>query len=98
MNKINILNKVGMLSDKDRKEPLSHGCDHFTFESCIDLSKGVKVIPYGSRDKFTVAQYTQDVATFFVWWTNMVLKDLNGFSGLCHVKFELVGFELVNKK
>lgn len=93
--RINILNKVGMLSDKDRKEPLSHACDYVSFESCVDLSKGVRVIPYGSVNKISVDQYSQDLATFFTWWTNMVLKDLNGFSGFNHVKFELVGFKLV---
>ena len=97
IEKINILNKQGMLTDEDRKQRLEHGCSYFTFESCIDLSKGVKVIPYGTKgSKYTIDQYSQDLAAFMCWWTNMVMKDLNGFSGFSHVKFDLSDFELIN--
>ena len=94
MNRINILNKVGMLSDEDRKQPISHGCNYFRFESCVDLSSGVKVIPYGNRQMYSINDYSQDLASFMCWWTKFVMKDLNGFSGFSHVKFELVGFKL----
>jgi hypothetical protein len=46
--RINVLNKPGMLTDEDRKQPLEHGCDHFTFKSCLDLSEPVQIIPYGT--------------------------------------------------
>jgi hypothetical protein len=95
MDKINILNKQGMLTDSDRKQPLTHGCNYFTFESCIDLSIGVKVIPFGNYDKYSVSHYSQDLASFMCWWNHFVMKDLNGFSGFSHVNFELVGFTLV---
>jgi hypothetical protein len=97
MNKINILNKVGMLTDEDRKQPLSRGCNYFSFETCVDLSIGVKVIPYGSALLYSVNNYSQDLASFMCWWNHFVMKDLSGFSGFSHVKFELVGFELVDK-
>lgn len=95
MDKINILNKQGMLSDSDRKQPLVHSCKYFTFESCIDLSIGVKVKPYGNLNKYSVNYYSQDLASFMCWWNHFVAKDLNGFSGFSHVNFELVGFTLV---
>lgn len=97
INKINILNKEGMLTPEDRKQPLEHGCHDFTFKSCIDLSDGVDVIPYGSRKQFSLDQYSQDVASFICWWTHNVMKDLNGFSGFSHVKFRLPeGTELID--
>lgn len=97
INKINILNKEGMLTDEDRKQPLSHGCNSFSFESCVDLSKGIDVIPYGNSKQFSLDQYSQDIASFMCWWTTNVMKDLNGFSGFSHVKFRLPeGTELID--
>lgn len=101
MDKYNILNKPGMLTAEDRKAPLERGGEYFTFKTCLDLSIGVKVIPYGNSTEFSVDQYTQDVAAFICFWNHFVAKDLNGFSGFSHVKFELVGgFKLIdtNKK
>jgi hypothetical protein len=95
MDKINILNKQGMLSDTDRKQPLTHGCCWFIFESCIDLSIGVKVMSYGNYDKYSISRYSQDLASFMCWWNQNIMKDLNGFSGFSHINFELVGFTLV---
>lgn len=95
MSTINILNKTGLLTNEDRKEPLEHGCNHFTFKTCLDLSKPIQVIPYGTSTKFTHQQYSQDLASFMCWWANFVMCDLNGFSGFSHVKFEFVNFELV---
>jgi hypothetical protein len=95
MDKINILNKTGLLSDEDRKAPLSHGCNTFTFETCLDLSMPIKVIPHGTRNMYSLQEYSKDVASFICWWTLFVRKDLNGFSGFHHVQFELVGFEIV---
>lgn len=66
-DRINILNKQGMLSDSDRKRPLTHGCSYFTFESCIDLSIGVKVIPHGNYTEYSTSQYSQDLASFISW-------------------------------
>lgn len=94
---MDILNKQGMLTDEDRKQKLEHGCNNFTFETCVDLSKPVKVIPYGIRKEFTLSQYSQDVASFICWWTHFVQKDLNGFSGFSHVKFEPVGFTVLTE-
>jgi len=95
MDRLNILNKQGMLTNEDRKQPLSHGCQWFTFQSCIDLSDGVKVIPYVNSDKITINQYSQDLSSFMCWWNYFVMKDLSGFSGFSHVKFELVGFTII---
>lgn len=95
MYKINILNKQGMLTDSDKKKPLFHSGQHFTFESCIDLSIGVKVTPFGNSNKYPVNYYSQDLSAFMCWWEYFVKKDLNGFSGFSHVNFELVGFTII---
>lgn len=95
--KTNILNKPGMLTDEDRKQPLEHGCNHFSFKTNLDLTEPIEVFPYGGVEGGTVKtvdQYSQDVASFICWWTNFVMKDLNGFSGFSHVKFKLIGFTL----
>lgn len=94
--RINVLNKPGMLTDEDRKQPLEHGCDHFTFKSCLDLSEPVQIIPYGtSGGEYSIEHYTRDVARFISWWEYFVKKDLNGFSGFSNVKFVPVGFVIV---
>jgi hypothetical protein len=49
MNRMNILNKSGMLTDEDRKQPFELGCDHFIFKSNLELSIPIEVIPYGNR-------------------------------------------------
>lgn len=97
MEKFNILNKVGLLTDEDRKAPLERGCNHVTFKTCLDLSEPVKVIPYGNPKAISLKNYTEDVMSFTAWWVHFVRKDLNGFSGFSHVKFELVGFEIVTE-
>jgi hypothetical protein len=91
MDRYNIFGKKGFLSSEDRKKPLEHSCDMFKFVSCVDLSIGVKVIPYTfiSSDKFSVEDYSRDLCSFMVWWTNNVWNDLNGFNGFSNVKFEL---------
>lgn len=94
MSKINILNKQGFLTDEDRKQPLEHGCEHFTFKSCLDLSKPIQIIPYGQRTFFTKDEYSTDLAMFIAWWSQFVLGDLNGFSGFSNVKFEFVNFTI----
>ncbi len=95
MDKINILNKRGMLTDEDRKEKFEHGCSYVTFETCLDLSKPVKVIPHGIATEISAEHYSQDLASFIAYWNNFVMKDLNGFSGFGSVRFELVGFKIV---
>jgi len=95
MDKINILNKRGLLTDEDRKEILQHGCEWLTFETCLDLSEPIRVIPYGGSKKIGLQQYSRDVASFMCWWTHFVQRDLNGFSGFHNVKFVPVGFEIV---
>jgi len=94
MENINILNKVGYLTSEDRKEKLEHGYNYVTFVTNLDLTKPIKVIPYGNVSQLSIEKYSQDLASFMVWWTYNVLKDLNGFSGFTNVKFEL-DFELI---
>lgn len=96
MKTFNILGSEGFLTEKQRKEPLEHGCRFLTFETCLDLSQGVKVKTYGGASQISVEDYSQDLAAFICWWEYFVKKDLNGFSGFSHVKFKLVDFELVD--
>lgn len=93
--RINILNYEGLLTDEDRKKPLEHTCDNFTFVSCLDLSQPIKVIPLGNSTEFTVDDYSRDVASFISWWSYFVKRDLNGFSGFYHTQFKLIGFTLI---
>jgi len=95
MEKINILNKQGMLTDEDRLEPFFQSCSYFTFETNLELSIPVKVTPHGNGGKYPLDWYSQDLASFICYWKHFVMKDLNGFSGFSHVKFELVNCELV---
>lgn len=96
MDKINILNKQGMLSDEDRKAPLERGLNYFTFKTCLDLSSGIDVFPYGNSKQVSIDHYSQDVASFIAFWNQFVAKDLNGFPGFANVKFRLHGVELVD--
>ncbi len=95
MSRLNILNKQGLLSDEDRLEDLYHSCDHVAFSSCLDLSRPIKVIQHGRSGRVSLANYTRDVANFFVWWAHFVHKDLNGFSGMSHITFDLGDLEIV---
>lgn len=94
-DRVNILNKEGMLSAEDRKEPLERGCDYFTFKTCLDLSEPIKVTAYGLKAEYSAELYSRDLASFISWWTHFVMKDLNGFSGFYNVKFEFVNFKLI---
>lgn len=91
---MNILNKEGFLTAKDRKEKLQHGGDHLQFSSCIDLSDLIQVWTYGTESTVSIENYSKDLASFFSWWTENVLKDLNGFSGFSNLKFKFVNFTI----
>ncbi|MDD3875492.1 MAG: hypothetical protein PHT69_02665 [Bacteroidales bacterium] len=95
MDKINILNKPGLLTNEDRKETLQHSCDYIEFTTCLDLSEPVKMRLYGTSNKISIQNYSKDIASFICWWTHFVQKDLNGFSGFYNVKFEPIGFEVI---
>ena len=99
MDKVNILNKTGLLTDEDRKAPLVHTCNYFTFETCLDLSEPIKVIPLSNKtDLVSLQAYSKDVCSFICWWSHFVKKDLNGFSGFSNVKFEPLGFKVIHDK
>jgi hypothetical protein len=96
MDRLNILNKPGMLTDEDRKKPFEQGCSHFSFKTCLDLSEPVVVTPYGNRDTASIVHYSQDLASFITYWKHFVMEDLNGFSGFGSVDFVFPeGFKLV---
>lgn len=93
--RINILNKEGFLTDEDRKQPLWHGCEWLTFDTCLDLSEPIIVKAYGSPREVSLDMYSRDVASFITWWSYFVKRDLNGFSGFYHTKFVPVGFKII---
>ena len=88
--RLNILNKTGLLTDSDRKQPLEHGCEYFTFKTSIDLSEPIKMIPYGNIKVCSLKQYSEDIANFISWWTSNIMDDLNGFSGFHNCEFVLI--------
>jgi len=94
-DRINVLNKQGILTDEDRKQEFVHGCNHVTFHTNLDLSVPIKVVPYGTSGKIKIDHYSQDLASFICYWEHFIKKDLNGFTGFSHVKFELDGLEIV---
>ena len=92
---LNVLNKVGYISDQERKLKFIHSTEDFSFHSCIDLSEPIIVIPFGEPTEVSVSVYSKNVAQFICWWTVNVMKDLNGFSGFSNIKFKLDGFVIV---
>lgn len=48
MKSLNIFGKEGYLTEEERKKPLEHGCEYFTFKTCIDLSEPIIVTQYGT--------------------------------------------------
>lgn len=90
----NFLGTEGYFTAEQRKMILQQGMEYFTIETNIELSAPIRVIPYGSQTEFTIDQYSRDIASFFAFWGTMVAGHLNGFSGMYHLKFELVGFTL----
>jgi hypothetical protein len=97
MSRLNILNKEGLLSKQDCKEPLIHGCQYVTFTTCLDLSEPIKVSAYGTSGEVSLSNYTSDIASFIDWWVYFVKKDLNGFSGHSATKFILTDFVVTTK-
>lgn len=93
--RINILNKEGIISYVDRKEPLVHGGEFFTFSTCLDLSKPIELTPYGNRIEYSLQEYSRDLMNFISWWNYFVAKDLNDFSGFHNVEIKLIGFKVI---
>lgn len=60
----NILGKRGLLSDTDKKASLIRGFDYVTFETCLDLSIGVKVVSHIQGSNISVENYSRDLASF----------------------------------
>lgn len=83
-----------MLTDEDRKQSISHNCECFTFESCLDLSRGIKVIPLVKDKRYPLSWYSRDLASFICWWEHFIMKDLNGFSGFHNINFKIIDCEI----
>lgn len=72
-----------------------HSCDRFSFESCVNLSQGVKITPLVDGDesdkpvKVKRDHLIADVAQFTLWWTLNIYPELNGFSGIDTIVWNL---------
>lgn len=93
--KLNIFGGEGYLTDEQRKMPLEHGCEYFTFKTCMDLSSPIEIRQYGTATEQPLTWYSIDIANFISWWTREVAPTLNGFSGFNNVRFIPIGFTVV---
>jgi hypothetical protein len=80
MSRLNILNKEGLLSKQDCKEPLIHGCQHRLSQHALTYLVSPKF-----RHMELVVRYPYNYAAtlhyFIDWWVYFVKSILNGFSG-----------------
>jgi hypothetical protein len=85
---------MSYLTEAERKEKIIHNCEYYQFESCVDLSQGVKIKQIYYRDEDLTKTHPEklavDVAQFTIWWTYSFHKKLNGFSGIDTIKFEVI--------
>lgn len=85
---------MSYLTEAERKEKIIHNCEYYQFESCVDLSEGVKIKQLYYRDddliKTNPEKLAADVAQFTIWWTYSFHKKLNGFSGIDTIRFNVV--------
>lgn len=82
---------MAYLTEEERKKPFSHVCDYFIFESCVDLSIGIKatpIVPDKSNEMVNPDIIARDVATLTTWWIMNILPTLNGFSGIDTIKWD----------
>lgn len=82
---------MSYLTQEERKQPISHMCNYFTFKSCADLSQGVKITAITGNPKYKENPnlIAQDVACFTCWWVLTFRENLNGFAGLDTIKWEV---------
>lgn len=79
---------MAYLTDEQRKQPLTHYVDGYTFITRVDLSGGVKVRYDGVLEN-TKERLMKAVAEFSVWWSLMYHRQLNGFSGMDCVEWNI---------
>lgn len=78
---------MAYLTQKERKQKYYEIVNYFSFESCVDLSKPVKV--YGYKPGLE-EQLAQEVGCFIGRWLLNIHPQLNGFPGLDTVAYEIV--------
>lgn len=76
---------MAYLTDEERKAPLTRIINGCVFDTCVDLSTGIKVYPVSEsiRDDLVV----QAKILFTAWWCITIHKQLNGFPGFDTVKW-----------
>jgi hypothetical protein len=82
----NFLGFDGYLTYEERKRRLSHSVGNVDFVTCLDLSSGVKV---KSFRQITLEEYSNCLSDFIAWWSVNILPDLNGFSGMSSIYFDI---------
>ena len=76
------------LTEKERKEKISHRGNYYSFESCVDLSTGVAISANSANmTDFKPVALVSDTMQFTAWWMLTYHKRLNGFAGLDTIKF-----------
>lgn len=76
---------MAYLTDEERKAPLTRVINGYVFNTCVDLSSGIKIYPQStdSDEKLRI----QAKILFTAWWCTTIHKQLNGFPGFDTVKW-----------
>jgi len=84
----------GLYTDEERKLPLQSQYfeRNIWFESCIDLSIGIKVHNYGRYESSygKEVDLMKSLASFIAQWTLLYYPKLNGFNGFDTLKYEFI--------
>lgn len=79
-------------TEEERKEEWIFECDHFTFKTCKDLSRGVTVTPRNVNTAILgqelMNMLAQEISRFTFYWLLYHKDKLNGFSGLDTIKWK----------
>lgn len=84
---------MAYMSSQKRKEEFNWQCDHFRFETCYDLSKGVNVKPLYKNfkgDSKDMELFASDMACFMAYYMQNIYEELNGFSGFDTIKWSFL--------
>lgn len=76
---------MAYLTDEERKAPLTKVFNGCVFDTCMDLSCGIKVYPQTETVKWDLT--VQAKILFTAWWCTTIYKQLNVFPGFDTVQW-----------
>lgn len=76
---------MAYLTDEERKAPLTRVINGCVFDTCMDLSCGIKVYPESESVRWDLKM--QAKILFTAWWCTTIHRQLNGFPGFDTVKW-----------